>query len=169
MSGQRKIILDLAVSLDGYIEGKKGEIDWCIMEPEMDFPAFLKMIDTIFYGRKSYDLWGQFEPSENATTEDQEMWDIIKEKKKYVFSKTRKGNDGETIFINNRIAQRVQEIKNEQGKDIWLYGGAQLIKTFMKLDLVDEFRLSIHPVILGGVLPLFVDIQNRSSSANISK
>lgn len=119
MSGQRKIILDLAVSLDGYIEGKKGEIDWCIMEPEMDFPAFLKMIDTIFYGRKSYDLWGQFEPSENATTEDQEMWDIIKEKKKYVFSKTRKGNDGETILLTIELPKECRKLKMNKGK---IYG-----------------------------------------------
>ena len=56
----RSVILDLAVTLDGFIEGKDGEIDWCIMEPDMDFPNFLNQIDTILYGRKSYDLWGQF-------------------------------------------------------------------------------------------------------------
>lgn len=50
MQNQRKIILDLAVTLDGFIEGKNGEIDWCIMEPEMNFIKFLHQIDTIFYG-----------------------------------------------------------------------------------------------------------------------
>ncbi len=54
----RRIILDLAVTLDGFIEGPKGEIDWCIMDSEMGFTDFLNQIDTIFYGRKSYDLWG---------------------------------------------------------------------------------------------------------------
>ncbi len=59
---QRRIILDLAVTLDGFIEGKNGEVDWCIMDSEMEFINFLNQIDTILYGRKSYDLWGQFTP-----------------------------------------------------------------------------------------------------------
>ena len=58
----RKIILDLAVTLDGFIEGKNGEVDWCIMDSEMGFTNFLNQIDTILYGRKSYDLWGQYTP-----------------------------------------------------------------------------------------------------------
>lgn len=52
----RKVILDLAISLDGFIEGPNGEIDWCIMEEEMDILGYLSKIDSIFYGRKSYDL-----------------------------------------------------------------------------------------------------------------
>ena len=56
MNNQSKVILDLAVSLDGYIEGPNGEIDWCIMDPEMNFNTFLKQISAIIYGRKSYDL-----------------------------------------------------------------------------------------------------------------
>ncbi|MDA6141601.1 hypothetical protein OSK03_27925, partial [Escherichia coli] len=58
----RKIILDLAVTLDGFIEGKNGEVDWCIMDSEMDFINFLNQIDTILYGRKSYVEWGEYTP-----------------------------------------------------------------------------------------------------------
>ena len=53
----RKVILNLAVTLDGFIEGPNGEIDWCIMEDDMQFDKFLEQIDTILFGRKSYDLW----------------------------------------------------------------------------------------------------------------
>jgi len=53
----KKIILDLAVSLDEFIEGPNGEIEWCIMDDDMDFGGFLSGIDTIFYGRKSYEMW----------------------------------------------------------------------------------------------------------------
>ncbi len=53
----RRIVLDLAVTLDGYIEGEHGEIDWCIMDPEMNFTDFLESVDTIIFGRKSYELW----------------------------------------------------------------------------------------------------------------
>lgn len=53
---QRRIVLDLAVTLDGFIEGKNGEVDWCIMDPDMGFTDFLNQIDTILYGRKSYEM-----------------------------------------------------------------------------------------------------------------
>ncbi|KAA9023966.1 dihydrofolate reductase family protein [Niallia endozanthoxylica] len=157
---QRRILLDLAVSLDSFIEGKNGEIDWCIMDAEMDFIQFLNQIDTILYGRKSYDLWGQFKPGPTDTAE-KEMFELIHSKEKYVFSKTQKESDSHAIFINNHIYEEMMKLKNKPGKDIWLYGGASLITTFMNLGLVDEFRLSVHPVILGEGKPLFIDIKQR--------
>ncbi|WP_016839077.1 dihydrofolate reductase family protein [Ureibacillus thermosphaericus] len=161
MQNQRKIILDLAVTLDGFIEGKNGEIDWCIMEPEMNFTEFLHQIDTIFYGRKSYELWGQYSPGENASAEEIEMWEIIESKEKYVFSRTQQSADGKAKYINDNVVEEVKKIKNKPGKDIWLYGGASLITTFVNHDLVDEYRLSVHPIILGEGKPLFIDIQHR--------
>ncbi|MBD1383244.1 dihydrofolate reductase family protein [Metabacillus arenae] len=157
----RRIILDLAVSLDGFIEGKNGEVDWCIMDSEMGFIYFLNQIDTILYGRKSYDLWGQFTPEMEDTDPEKEIWDLVHSKDKYVFSRTQKGTDSKAIFINNNILEEVNKLKNKPGKDIWLYGGASLMTTFINLGLVDEFRLSVHPVILGEGKPLFIDIKQR--------
>lgn len=156
----RRILLDLAVTLDGFIEGKNGEVDWCIMDPEMDFIQFLNGIDTILYGRKSYDLWGQYTP-ETADESEKELWNVIHNKKKYVFSRTLKGIDDKAIFINDDISEEVLKLKNSPGNDIWLYGGASLITTFIQLGLIDEFRLSVHPVVLGEGKPLFVDIKQR--------
>ncbi|WP_248924967.1 dihydrofolate reductase family protein [Paenibacillus hamazuiensis] len=158
---KRKIILDLAVTLDGFIEGRNGEVDWCIMDSEMGFIDFLKQIDIIFYGRKSYDLWGQFTPEIEQTDNDKELWELFHSKEKYVFSRTQKGTDNQAIFINDNILEEVNKLKNKPGKDIWLYGGANLITTFIHLGLVDEFRLSVHPVILGEGKPLFIDIKQR--------
>lgn len=157
----RKIILDLAVTLDGFIEGKNGEIDWCIMDAETGFVNFLNQMDTIFYGRKSYDLWGQFTPEIEHSDTEKEIWELVHSKDKYVFSRTQKGTDNLAIFINDNILEEVNKIKNKPGKDIWLYGGASLITTFINLGLVDEFRLSVHPVILGEGKPLFIDIKKR--------
>ncbi|MGG2015278.1 dihydrofolate reductase family protein [Bacillus sp. S10(2024)] len=157
----RRIILDLAVTLDGFIEGENGEVDWCIMDSEMGFIHFLNQIDTILYGRKSYDLWGQFTPEIEDTSTEKEIWRSVHNKKKYVFSRTQKGTDNKAIFINNNIFEEVNKLKNKPGKDIWLYGGASLITTFINLGLVDEFRLSVHPVILGEGKPLFIDIKQR--------
>jgi dihydrofolate reductase len=157
----RRIILDLAVTLDGFIEGKNGEVDWCIMDSEMGFINFLNQIDTILYGRKSYDLWGQFTPRIEDTETEKELWELVHSKEKYVFSRTQKGTDNKAIFINDNIVEEVNKLKNKPGKDIWLYGGASLITTFINLGLVDEFRLSVHPVILGEGKPLFMDIKKR--------
>lgn len=160
-SRSRRVILDLAVSLDGFIEGKKGEIDWCVMDDEMGFNDFLHQIDTIFYGRKSYDLWGQYTPEISESDDQKKLWELIHSKVKYVFSRTQKGNNQKVIFINDHILEEVKKIKSEPGKDIWLYGGASLITNFINLGLVDEFRLSVHPIILGEGKPLFIDIKER--------
>ncbi|WP_342514660.1 dihydrofolate reductase family protein [Sporosarcina sp. FSL K6-1522] len=157
----RRIILDLAVTLDGFIEGKNGEVDWCIMDSEMGFNDFLNQIDTILYGRKSYNLWGQYTPKMEDADAEKEMWALVHSKEKYVFSRTQKGIDHKAIFINENIPEEVNKLKNKPGKDIWLYGGASLITTFIDLGLVDEFRLSVHPVILGEGRPLFSDIKQR--------
>lgn len=89
------------------------------------------------------------------------MWNIIHSKEKYVFSKTLKGTENKAVFINDNILEEVNKLKNKPGKDIWLYGGANLITTFINLELVDEFRLSVHPLILGEGKPMFIDINQR--------
>ena len=160
----RKIILDVAVTLDGFIEGPNGEIDWLVGDEETDFGDILNDIltdiDTIFYGRVSYDLWGNYYPDKNASPKLKEAYDLLHSKKKYVFSGT-KTNDGNAIFINSNIKESVQEILQQPGKNIWLYGGGKLITTFINLDLVNVYRLAVHPVILGSGKPLFEDIKSR--------
>lgn len=158
---QRRIILDLAFTLDGFIEGKNGEVDWCIMDNEMGFTNFLNEIDTILYGRKSYDLWGQYKPKDEDSDDDKEIWNLIHSKEKYVFSRTQIDSDNQAIFINENILEEVNKLKNKNGKDIWLYGGANIITTFIELGLIDELRLSLHPVVLGEGKPLFFDIKQR--------
>jgi len=156
----RKVVLDLAVTLDGFIEGVNGEIDWCIMDNDMDFDGFLATVDTIFYGRVSYDTWGNFQPDDNASEIEIDLWRNVHSKKKYVFS-TQKRQDDKAIFISSDIPEKVAMIKNEAGKDIWLYGGASLIKTFIQLDFVDIYRISVHPIALGNGKPLFENLKDR--------
>ena len=158
----RNIILDLATTLDGFIEGPNGEIDWCIMDDDMDFEGFLSSIDTIFYGRVSYDAWGNFEAAQNSSDTEKSLWSSIHSKKKCVFS-SQSRQDNNTTFINKNIAESVNTIKAQEGKNIWLYGGAKLIKTFIDLDLIDTYRLSVHPTVLGKGKPLFENINDRIS------
>ena len=159
----RKVILDLAVTLDGFIEGPNGEVDWCIMDEEMAFEQFLSEIDTILYGRKSYELWGEYTPADKASENEQQIWALVHSKKKIVFSTTCTESSGEVQYINSNIEEEIRKLKQGPGKDIWLYGGASLISTFINLGLVDEYRLSVHPVVLGAGKPLFESLHERLS------
>lgn len=157
---RRKILLDLAVSLDGFIEGKNGEIDWCIMEEEMNFKSFLDQIDTIFFGRRSYEAFTSYEPLNGLSEEDVLLLDATRNKDHYVFTRTLKHLDQVTLISDN-VADEVNSLRNRPGKDIWLYGGSDLITTFMNLHLVDELRLSVHPILLGEGKPLFINLKER--------
>jgi len=159
-SNMKQIILNLAMSLDGFIEGPNGETDWCIMDDDMDFDAFLDSIDTILYGRISYEQWGNYQPDENAEKPEKEMWTAIHSKNKVVFSHQSR-TDKNAIYISDNIAEKMAEIKQNAKKDLWLYGGAHLIKTFIGLGLVDVYKISVHPVVLGSGKPLFESITDR--------
>lgn len=158
----RKVILNLAMTLDGFIEGPNGEIDWCIMDDDMNFDAFISSVDTIFYGRVSYDAWGNFQPDENTSPAEVAMWQGIHSKEKFVFSSKNRENEKAT-FIASDIDNKVAEIKKQEGKDIWLYGGASLIKTFINSGLIDIYKISVHPIALGIGKPLFENLKDRIS------
>ncbi|MBL7858827.1 MAG: dihydrofolate reductase [Cyclobacteriaceae bacterium] len=162
-----KIVLTLAVTLDGYISGPNGEIDWLVKDEAKDFgdtlAEILDGVDAIFYGRISYDLWGNYLPDEKASAKLKESYAVLHSKTKYVFSKTREGDTGKAIFITSDIKEKILEIKQKMNGNIWLYGGSKLITTILNLGLVDEYKLAVHPVILGKGIPLFKDINERIS------
>ena len=149
MKNKRKIILNLCTSLDSYIEGENGEIDWCFMDQDYGMTEFLDSIDTIFFGRKSYEQLLR------------EMPNAFSDKKKVVFSKTLYSNNCNPKIISKNIEKEVEEITNSKGKDIWLFGGASLISHLINANLVDELMIAVHPLILGSGKPLFIDIDNR--------
>lgn len=157
----RKVILNLAVSLDGFIEGPNGEIDWCIMEDDMQFDKFLEQIDTILFGRKSYDLWTEYQPNNNTSQSEYYMWELMQNTHKYVFSHTLQHANTTTTYIKDDIVATMNHLKTQPGKDIWLYGGSSIVTTFLNQNLVDELQLSVHPIILGEGKPLFAGITDR--------
>lgn len=148
----RKVILGLAVSLDGYIEGPNGEYDWCFTDQDYGMSDFLKRIDAIFMGRKSFELvqsMGGENPWKGMTT--------------YVFSNTLKspspGKD--TLLVSGDFITETRKLIAQPGKDIWLFGGAQLTTLFIKERLVDELWLSVHPILLGSGKRLFQHLDSR--------
>ncbi len=148
----RKLILSLAVSLDGYIEGPNGEYDWCFTDQDYGMSNFFKRIDSVFIGRKSYEL--------TLTMGDEPMEGFPK-LKEYIFSTTLKEVKPGAVLINGNIEAAIQKIKNDPGKDIWLFGGAGLTESLLHLGLIDEIGLAVHPIILGGGKPLFSKTNNR--------
>jgi dihydrofolate reductase len=149
----RKVVLGLAVSLDGYIEGPNGEYDWCFTDQDYDMSDFFKRIDTVFVGRKTYEL---------TLTMDNSVA-VFPKLKEFVFSNTLDKVKGDRILMNGDIKKEVEKMKKDKGKDTWLFGGAGLTSSFMNLGLVDEISLAVHPIILGSGKPLFHDIKERTS------
>ncbi|MFC2083613.1 dihydrofolate reductase family protein, partial [Bacteroidota bacterium] len=146
----RKVILNLAVSLDSFIEGPDGEIDWCFTDQDYGMTEFLANIDSILFGRKSYELILNMEK------------DPFPDQLKCVFSRTLKKVGGKSTLICHSAEQEVKKIINKEGKDIWLSGGSNLICNLINADLVDEMQLVVHPLLLGKGKPLFEEIKVRT-------
>lgn len=153
----KKVVLGLAVSLDGYIEGPNGEYDWCFTDQDYGMKDFFKRIDAVFIGRKTYELMLRMKEQDN-----------FPKMKQYVFSNTLKKVGKDIVLVGGNIQPQVNQIKNESGKDIWLFGGAELTSSMMNLGLVDEVSLAVHPIILGSGKPLFMNIKNRVQLSLIS-
>ena len=150
----RKLILQLAVSLDSYIEGPNGEYDWCFTDQDYGMNDFLARVDSMLLGRKSYEL---------TQSMGAEAMAPFSKLKPYIFSTTlSEVNEGE-ILIKENAEEAVRKLKQEPGKDIWLFGGASLITSMFNAGLIDEFILAVHPVILSGGKPLFTNISNRTN------
>ncbi len=148
----RKVILGLAVSLDGFIEGPNGEYDWCFTDQDYGMTEFFKRIDSVFIGRKSYEL---------TLTMGNGAMPGFSKLTAYIFSTTLKAVKLGNILVKGDIEAEVKRIKKEPGQDIWLFGGANLTASLLNLNLIDEIGLVIHPIILGGGKPLFQDVFKR--------
>ena len=148
----RKVILGLAVSLDSYIEGPNGEYDWCFTDQDYGMKEFFKRIDAMFIGRKSYELM--------QSIGDESVPGMPK-LKEYVFSTTMKDVKPGAEIIRENMEEEVEKIKDQPGKDIWLFGGASLTSSLLNAGLIDEIGMAVHPILLGSGKPLFSNIQKR--------
>jgi dihydrofolate reductase len=153
----RKLILGLAVTLDGYIEGPNGEYDWCFTDQDYGMSDFFARIDAVFIGRKSYEVAQQYADSNNGETIPG-----MPAMTEYVFSTTLKSVKKDAVLISDNSIAEARRIKELPGKDIWLFGGASLTDAMMKEGLVDELWMSVHPILLGSGKQLFRGQDNRT-------
>jgi dihydrofolate reductase len=150
----------LSVSLDGYIEGPNRELDWQLVDDELHqhFNDQLKGMGGFVSGRVTYELMAQFWPTADkdpsSTPPMVEFARIWREMPKIVYSKTLPRADWNTTIVREFIPEEVEKLKTQPGGDLSL-GGADLAAAFMRAGLIDEYRIYVHPIIIGKGKPLF--------------
>jgi dihydrofolate reductase len=141
----RKVVIGLGITIDGYIARLNGAVDFLFMPKDYSMAPFFKTIDTAIMGRKTLDaalkMGGSFGRSSLAT---------------YVFSRSQPaGQRNGVMFTHESLAKFIGKLRKRRGKNIWLMGGGELARDFLKADLVDELYLGVVPVLLGDGIPLF--------------
>ena len=167
----RKIISFMHISLDGFVAGPNGEINWVKVDEEL-FDYVGKRIsegDTALYGRVTYQMMENYWPTAGdkptATRHDIEHSKWYSKVHKVVLSKTMKDADlTNTLIISDNLSDSINEIKqsrNGGSKDILLFGSPTATHSLIKLNLIDGYWLFVNPIILGRGIPLFVDIKDK--------
>lgn len=148
----KRICYCVAASLDGYIAGSKGEADWIVMDPEIDFEAIFAQYDTVLMGRKTYEFASQMGQGEMPGI------------KSYVVSTKLKPEDHKGItIIASDVEKQVAALREGTGKDIWLFGGGALFRSLLAAKLVDKIEVAIIPVVLGEGIPFLPPPASRAS------
>lgn len=156
----RKILLMISVSVDGFIEGPNREIDWHLVDDELHshFNQQLAGMGAFIDGRVTYELMAEFWPTADEDPANAgpmaEFAKIWRDMPKYVYSTTLQQAEWNTTILRELVADDVRQLKAQPGGDLAL-GGADLSESFRELDLIDEYWLYIHPIVLGRGKPLF--------------
>jgi dihydrofolate reductase len=140
------------MSLDGYIAGPNGEIDWIIMDPDIDFGALMNSFDTVLMGRRTFE-----------TARSSGGCSAMPGMKSVIVSRTLRQEDfpGITI-IGENLESSLVRLRNEPGKDIWLFGGGSLFRSLLDVRRVDTVEVAVIPVLIGGGIPLLPPSNRRA-------
>jgi dihydrofolate reductase len=161
----RKVISHSFVTLDGFMAGPQGEIDW--NEPYFDEEMAryvgeeFDTVGTILFGRVTYQLFVQYWPTQGVK-DDPVFAEKMNTLPKIVFSKTLSTVAwNNTRLVKENVAEEIHALKRQEGKDIFIDGSPGLIQSLTRLGLIDEYRLRVHPIVLGSGVPLFKDLKER--------
>ena len=171
----RKIISLTHLSLDGMASGPNDELDWISYDSELEAYAHSMhaLADTVIWGRKTYEGMKYFltvPGNPDSSPSEREHARFLDESTKIVVSRTLDkiewGDTKNTVLIKDNIAEQINKIKQQPGKDIWFLGSTMLAQEFMQLDLIDEYRININPTVLAVGKPFFANI-NRQIKLNL--
>lgn len=164
----RNLIFFMHTSLDGFVAGPNGEMDWIRFDDELfDFVATMTdKADTALYGRVTYEMmqgyWPTAGENPNASKHDKEHSAWYKKVSKIVLSRTLSGEGLEnTTVISDQLASKINAIKNKEGKDILIFGSPRASHSLLGLGLIDAFWIFVNPVLLGQGMPLFQNVTDK--------
>lgn len=146
----RRIRYSVAISLDGYIAGLSDEFDWIVMDPDIDFAGLSEQFDTYLLGRRTFEVTRNHGQAARPGT------------RTFVFSRTLQQSDYDDVtIVGENWRQVVQALREEEGKDIWLFGGGALFRSLAEEGFVDTVEVAIIPIVLGGGIPLIAEPSTR--------
>jgi dihydrofolate reductase len=167
----RKIISLIHLSLDGFASGLNDELDWISYDSELeqDAHSLHDITDAVIWGRRTYEGMAGYwltvpgNPDSDPAALNHAHW--LEGATKIVVSRTLDrvnwGGATNTVLIKDNIAEQINAIKQQPGKDIWFLGSPVLAQTFMALDLIDEYRFNINPIVLGRGKPFFASSDHQ--------
>ncbi|OAQ39731.1 dihydrofolate reductase [Pedobacter psychrophilus] len=166
----RKIIVSMHTSLDGFVAGKNGEMDWINVDDEMfDLVGkFTDEADTALYGRVTYEMMNAYWPTAgenaNATKHDIEHSSWYNQSLKVILSTTLIANElDKTKIISNNLVDNINKLKQQDGKNILIFGSATATQSLFNEGLIDELWLFVNPVVIGDGIPMFKGITHMSN------
>lgn len=160
----RKVIFFMLISLDGYYEGPKNDISWHNVDEEFNEFAIeqLNSVDMLLFGRVTYEMMAGYWPTPAAIKDDPIVAEKMNSLPKIVFSKTLSTAAWQnTQLITDDFSAEVAMLKQLPGKDLIIFGSSDLAVSLIQYNLIDEFRVMINPIVLGGGKTLFHGIQNE--------
>ena len=160
----RKVFLFMMVTLDGFFEGPDHEIDWHNVDEEFNEFAILQLdeVDALLFGRVMYQGMASYWPTTFAKENDPIIADKMNTIPKIVFSKTLdKVEWNNSRLVKENVAEEVSQLKQQQGRDLAIFGSANLAVSLLQMGFIDELRIMVNPVVLGNGKPLFTGIHDR--------
>lgn len=166
----KRLVVSNLMSLDGFVAGPKGELDWFVHEGFMMGTEFgdharsqISSVDSILLGRRTYEEFVSYWPT--ATDNDPVITERINNLPKVVFSRTLDrvgwGKWNNARLVRDDAPEEVRRMKEQPGRDLVIFGSAQLVSSLLKEGLIDELQIFIQPVLLGGGTPEFKDLKER--------
>jgi len=146
-----RLVYQVATSLDGFIADENGGYDWIVMDPDIDFGALFARFDALVMGRGTYEATGSSGPG-------------FGKKDVYVVSTTLDPKQHKKVtVISQDVATKIADLKQQSGKDIWLFGGGKLFRSLLEAGLVERVELAIIPVLLGSGVPVLPGLDRVAS------
>jgi dihydrofolate reductase len=155
----RKVVASPFISLDGFMSGPNGELEWDTPYFDEEMASFVQevlgSVDTLLFGRVTYEWFAQYWPNEGVKN-DPGHASLMNSLPKIVFSKTlEKAEWNNSRIVRDNVAEEVNRLKQQEGKNMVIDGSPTLIHSFTSMGLIDEFLIRLHPMTLGSGVPLF--------------